>query len=607
MLPGRKESTLWARFVHSARRRMVSAMSRLERYIVTGFLSAWATLAASLAGAASNVVVRQFESGAGLNAVGMIDASEDTEIDGPQAIYAGGRGEIYLLDQVNGRVLQFDPKNPEAGTRTLELPQNLRPTDMIVRRSNILVWDGDVHTLQPQGQDDAPVRGLEEISTRSANEDEFASSAFAQMGSQKPDADVNPLETNTRSVDPRRATRRQQLVDSRGRGPVIADVITVNRKTASVDVRPRGQGSPLAKLRVLVGDRLGTIELLEIDSDGRMFLFTENIPSTQDELASAFVVRYSARGDLEGVYDLPLSESVALSRRFVAVTPEGEVYFLRTRDTGVDVLGVSFRKISRSAAINRPGSPPVSRGIRKRGPITAVRPLTRKRVIETAFAFERVKWRVTPGAYGEDPDQACTGFRRVRRPAYLAGKVGQEVRGIPYCWGCHGSLNIIQRKLDRGVLAGNVCTRNVPRADVTGVDCSAFVSAAWGLASHFTTIAIPAISKPLENPWALLPGDALNKPRSHVMLFLRFTPDRKIEVMEASPRGCNGRVCRNVYPLASVLARGYTPVRFRALANEPAPSEASDVETSSEAKQQPKMRSKRKSSGNKSSRRKRRR
>jgi hypothetical protein len=30
-------------------------------------------------------------------------------------------------------------------------------------------------------------------------------------------------------------------------------------------------------------------------------------------------------------------------------------------------------------------------------------------------------------------------------------------------------------------------------------------------------------------------------------------------------------VCRNVYPLASLLARGYTPVRFRALENDTSP------------------------------------
>jgi len=122
--------------------------------------------------------------------------------------------------------------------------------------------------------------------------------------------------------------------------------------------------------------------------------------------------------------------------------------------------------------------------------------------------------------------------------------------------------------MQAGMMAGNVCTRNAPRRDVIGVDCSAFVSAAWGLASHFTTMAIPSITRRVENPWDLLPGDAFNKPGSHVMLFLRFTSDRKAEVIEASPGACNGRVCRNVYPLASVLARGYAPVRFRALVSE---------------------------------------
>ena len=53
------------------------------------------------------------------------------------------------------------------------------------------------------------------------------------------------------------------------------------------------------------------------------------------------------------------------------------------------------------------------------------------------------------------------------------------------------------------------------------------------------------------------------------MLFLRFTSDRKAEVMESSTGGCNGKVCRNVYPLSSLLARGYRPVRYRVLEGAP--------------------------------------
>ena len=95
---------------------------------------------------------------------------------------------------------------------------------------------------------------------------------------------------------------------------------------------------------------------------------------------------------------------------------------------------------------------------------------------------------------------SCTGFNRIRRPGYLHGKLGQEVRGVPYCWGCHGSLQQFRARIERGMMAGNVCTRNAPRTDVAGVDCSAFVSAAWGLATHFTTAAIPAITTPLSEP-----------------------------------------------------------------------------------------------------------
>ena len=48
----------------------------------------------------------------------------------------------------------------------------------------------------------------------------------------------------------------------------------------------------------------------------------------------------------------------------------------------------------------------------------------------------------------------------------------------------------------------------------------------------------------------------------------RASDKMKAEVVEASTGGCNGRVCRNVYPLAGLLARGYAPVRFKAFADD---------------------------------------
>ncbi len=534
-------------------------------------LAVWCLLAAPAG--AENTIVKRFASGEGLDAVGIIDASEDTDIDGPQAIYVGDKGEVYLLDQVNGRVLQFDPKGNAASTHAYGLPSGLQPTDLVVSHGHIMVWDGDAHALQPSGPENAPVRGLDEISTRDLD-DEFTLSAFAQMGSQKPLAAPDLLEDDhTRSVRTSKGPARvRQAIATRGQGPVLVDVVSGNHPTfATMEVRRKQDGKLLANLRIAVRDRLGTVEFLEIDKTGRMFVLAENIPSSDKKMAAAFVAQFSAAGRLERIYDIPLYETMGLSRRFIAVSPDGDVYFLRTRKTGVDVIGVGSRVVRNEAVIDAIGPPPAAQGPNFKEFVAAVRPLNRQQVIQTAFAFEGVQWKVTPTAYGRDPDTACTGFHRIRRPAYLIGKLGQEVRGVPYCWGCHGSLFQIGAKIAHGVLAGNVCTHNEPRTDVTGVDCSAFVSAAWGLSQHFTTAAIPSITDRIENAWDLRPGDALDKPGSHVVLFLGFTKDRKAEVMEAAPGACNGRVCRNVYPLASLLARGFKPVRFRALANEPAP------------------------------------
>ena len=333
----------------------------------------------------------------------------------------------------------------------------MQPTDLIVRRGQIMVWDGDIHVLRPTGPDDAPTRGLEIVSTRAAD-DPFTVSEFAQMGSQRPEGDGDLAAT--RSVTPRTPSSgpARQYINSRVRGQIVATVnLEKGGAGAQIELQARDQAGTLPKLQVKVRDRLGALEVLEVDRQGRIFVLGENVP-VSGELPSAFVARFSTTGALEGVYDLPLSQSVALTRRFVTVSENGDVYFLRTLTASVDVIGVGFRPL-RSKIIEVRTQPAFDGGVKPRkgkGPIAAVVPLTRQRVVDTAFAFEGIRWNVTPTAYGRDPDTACTGFNRVRRPGYLNGKLGQEVRGIPYCWGCHGSLRSDPRE-DAGRYDGGQC------------------------------------------------------------------------------------------------------------------------------------------------------
>jgi len=518
---------------------------------------------------AEDVVVKRFNAGTGFNSVGITagEEGEDKEEDAPQALYAGDDGKVFVLDQVNGRILHFDPANPTAPPQTLQLPPGLQPTDLVVKGDDIYVWDGTAHALKALGAADAPVRGLTE--TRSSEPlDDGTQSAFAQMGSQPlPEDDIS-----TRSLaNPKTPDFSRQVVSTRGRGDLTVDIAQTDKGAgAELIIRQKGTTATIAKLDVRVRDRLGSVAFLEMDREGRSFVLLENIPNAVGEQAAAFVARYGPKGAIEGLYELPLASTTTVSRRFVTISPDGDVYFLRTQKTGVDIIGLGFRatpnaKILTTSAVQQPNYAALAIAQTK-GMSMAVGPLTRDKIVQIAYGFEGVQWKLSEANYGSDPDQQCNGFAdRIRRPMYLIGRKDEIVRSVPYCWGCQGSLAQFVARVEKGALAGNVCTKNNVRFDVVGVDCSSFVSATWGLSSHFATSAIPSITKELASAWDLLPGDALDKPGSHVVLFLGFTPDRKAMVMEASPGGCRGNVCRNIYPLSSLLARGFVPLRYRGL------------------------------------------
>ena len=130
------------------------------------------------------------------------------------------------------------------------------------------------------------------------------------------------------------------------RGQIVASVkLEKGGAGAQIELQPRDQGGALPKLQVKVRDRLGALEVLEVDRQGRIFVLGENVPVSGD-LPSAFVARFSRGGCARGQSTIcRLSQSVALSRRFVTVSENGDVYFLRTQRASVDVLGVGFRPL----------------------------------------------------------------------------------------------------------------------------------------------------------------------------------------------------------------------------------------------------------------------
>jgi hypothetical protein len=528
-----------------------------------------ACLAALVCGAAiaqPAKVVRQFGLGTDRNSIGVAPGNTDVEPSGPSAIYAGRDGKIYLLDQVNGRILTIDGKRVDGTPDALQLPDDLIPQDMVAVKDRLYVWDGSVHALDAKDEGPVVARAIEAV-------DDVTRSAFAQMGSQTPSSEAEVVSAAGRAASAEAFdTPIRQFANSRGLGPVDIEIQPKkDGKAAVVELRPQNDPLNLHRFEVRVKDRLGAVEILDVSAKGGTYVFTENILPASQGPSVPFVVRFDARGRLDAIYDLPIGPDQFPSRRFVTISENGDVLYLKSDASGVNILDLPRRspkgKVIEAAPVKAAtGKASAADLAAEQAVITAVRPGTRLGAVQIGLAFEGLKWKVSPQNYGPDPDAKCTGFDdRTRRPGYLQGKVGQEVRGVPYCWGCFGSFVAFKRAVDRGAMAGNWCTKNDPRRDVVGVDCSAFVSQCWGLNRQYTTSDLPQITEVLADPWSLKPGDALNKPGSHVMLFVKFTPDRKAEVLEASTGGCNGRVCRNVYPLSVLLARGYQPIRYKAL------------------------------------------
>jgi cell wall-associated NlpC family hydrolase len=142
----------------------------------------------------------------------------------------------------------------------------------------------------------------------------------------------------------------------------------------------------------------------------------------------------------------------------------------------------------------------------------------------------------------------------------------QSVQGVPYRWGGMDGPEELAPKLRSGYAAGSHSWNGVLTC-ATGIDCSGFVSQVWGhRGKHdYSTQNLSQIASPLAGDvfTQLKPGDALNRPGEHVVLFAGYQADGRPVVYEAS--GAASRVIRNE---RSTWARfqHYQALRFRNVA-----------------------------------------
>jgi hypothetical protein len=74
-------------------------------------------------------------------------------------------------------------------------------------------------------------------------------------------------------------------------------------------------------------------------------------------------------------------------------------------------------------------------------------------------------------------------------------------------------------------------------AHAVGLDCSGFISRCWRLPKKYATSTLPKVCVKLRSTAELLPGDILNQPGGHVVLFVKWLDEKtgRASFYEAEP------------------------------------------------------------------------
>ncbi|MDI1330900.1 hypothetical protein [Pseudomonas sp.] len=304
---------------------------------------------------------------------------------------------------------------------------------------------------------------------------------------------------------------------------------------------------------------------------------------------SSWVGIFSSNGELEKLALIPTDKQPNLAHRYVALTSDGKVYFQGVTDGRVFVEQVllapptdsliNSAKQSRQtsnpglgsefeSAVRRIAEEEIGEQYKVRGTLGKI---SRTEVIENARNFLTVDWVLKAKNYSRPDLPSICNVRKKQwwlRPKSLEGRKEQSIVAMPYRWGGTSTPNSFTDRLSQGDLAGAVCTCRisdynyciVPRT--TGVDCSGFISNVWRAERH-TTSSLKNISVILPSILDLKPGDALNRPGSHVRLFLGFTNDQEIKIKTIESSVSCGGVCERTYSMAEL--NGYLPIRFKGI------------------------------------------
>ena len=333
------------------------------------------------------------------------------------------------------------------------------------------------------------------------------------------------------------------------------------------------------------------------ESGQSRYVVTEEIAATSPAIrVDIFVRRYaSSSGELTGVVYVPLDGFQSVPHDFISVGADGVVRVLAPTVTGVTIREYEFAAPPRGRVAvqdlkslgRNPRAVNVETRLWRGDPLDQFRnpnepqielvllpppPITRAAILANARAYLDVNWTMQAENFSRlGIDNVCTpreGRIWLRPRHFTPDLIGKTIAPMPYKWGGDDTPNTFRIRTEWGALAGSLCTCRQPEfnycvfADSAGIDCSGFVSRAWGIEKRGTA-GLLDVADEVKSLDALEPGDAFDWPQRHVRLYVGRAEGAEMafKVLEASTRiECEG-VCEMTYRPSEL--EGYRIIRYR--------------------------------------------
>lgn len=389
----------------------------------------------------------------------------------------------------------------------------------------------------------------------------------------------------------------------------LADNYVMRIDPKTMQLRPAQANQQVIEVKSITGGQLAEIENLGVDQRGNRYALWSEITAVQPVLnVESFAGRFNAAGVLTGIARVPLADMEIVPNRPALVTPNGALRVLVPGKAGVAIREYSFQPIAGggragnttangpailksldggpSATVISLPSKIVDPGVTKQNfrwppedkTARAAKPLkeiSRQDILKNAKAYIGVQWILSATNFENSQianECAKENGRYWQRPSFLTSdSVGKKITRIPYNWGGFDTPEAFAKKMNDGKLAGNVCTCREPEynycqvPEAAGVDCSGFVSRAWGLPEKQGTsqLAETTVSKAITSILDVRPGDAFDRPGSHVRLVFGTVEGANLTfvILESTTApACEG-VCEQNYTAKQLS--GYKPIRYK--------------------------------------------